>query len=370
MKKKLAIIRACNSQIPYVEKAKEMSVETHCFSWDKEGFNHCKGIADFFHPISILEKEQILEKCKEIKIDGVISMSDNAMATVAFVAQGMGLIGNNYEDSLIAISKYSARQAYYKHNVGSPRFVLAQEGVDLTGLKYPLIVKPTDGRSAVGVIKVEEENDLQNAVKRARELSFIKEVIIEEFIDGVEVSVDTISWNGKHYILAIKDKEFAKTTEEFTLLAEHYPSQLSPEIQEKIKNETRKALDAINFKYGAAVTQFKVTDSGDVFSIEINPRMAGDFAYKKMELSYGYDYRKGAIDIALGQFEEPVFIHNKYSGQYFLHRETDWVRHVIENKNNDADIIDAKFYENDYYGDIKGYFIYQSEQKRRWEPAK
>jgi len=105
--KKLAIICADKRQLALVEKAKELGIETHCFAWDREGYIDCKGIADYFHPISILEKEQILEVCREIKIDGVTSIKvDHATPTVAYVAQGLGLNGNRYEDMLTVRNKY------------------------------------------------------------------------------------------------------------------------------------------------------------------------------------------------------------------------------------------------------------------------
>jgi len=367
MKKKLAIIGADAGQIPLVNKAKEMGIETHCFSWDKEGFTDCKGIADYFHPISTLEKERILEECKKIKINGVASiMNDPAVPTVAFVAQGMGLIGNRYEDMLLSSNKLTMRQAFKQNHVKSPRFTIAKESMDLTGFQYPLIVKPTDRTGSIGVRKVERKEELQDTLQKSLDDSRRKEVIIEELISGVEVSIDSISWNGKHYMLAIKDKEISKTVD-FLLLAKHYPAQLNTEIQDKLKSETIKALDAINFKYGAAVTQFKITEAGEIFSIEINPRMAGDHAHTVMKLHNGYDYVRGVIDVALGQFEEPVFTDNKYSGIFYLYEGTEWVRKFIENKECDPNIIETKFFEKEDIHGAKGYFIYQTEQKRRWE---
>ena len=369
MKKILAIICAGGSQLPLVNKAKEMGIETHCFAWDKEGYSKCKGIADYFHPISILEKEQILEKCKDIEIDGVTSVNnDYAVPTVAFVAQGMGLTGNRYEDMLIPGNKFTMRQAFSRNGVKSPQFVYANEESDLTDFQFPVIVKPVDRRSSIGVIKVERKEDLQAAIQQAIELSYCKEAIIEEFITGVEASVDTISYHGKHYFLGTKDNEYIKWEDHFLLLSKHYPSRLSPEIQEKMKVETIKVLDAINFRNGASNTQFIITKDGEVFSLEITPRLPGNRTHTNIILSTGYDIIKGVIDVALDQFEEPVFTDNKYSGLCYLCKETEWAKQVIENKENDSDIVEAAFYGKDepLYGGRSGYFIYQSNKKRRW----
>ena len=369
MKKILAVICASPDQIPIVNKAKEMGIETHCFAWDKEYYSACKGIADYFHPISILEKEEILEVCKEIKIDGVTSNDDYAIPTVAYVAQNMGLTGNNYEDMLMASNKFTMRQALYQNGVNSPRFTLASESVDLTNFKYPLIVKPVDRALSIGVIKVEREEDLQEAVQKAINLSHCKEAIIEEFISGldIEASVDAVSYNGKHYITAIGDIEFAKTEDLFLLLGKHYPSHFSPEILNRVKTETLKALKAINFKNGVSNTQFKITETGEVFSIEISPRPS--FVTANHKINIGSDLIKALIDIAMGQFEEPVFTNDKiYSGLVYLCKETEWARQVIENKECDPNIVEAEFYENgdDEYGGRSGYFVYQSKQKTNY----
>ena len=366
MKKKLAIICANDEQIPLVIKAKEMGIETHCFAWDKAGYTDCKGIADYFHPISILEKEQILEICKKINIDGVTSVwNDYAVPTVAFIAENMGLQGNKYEDALISVNKYNARQAYLNNGVNSPQFAVIHEGQipDVSKFRYPLIVKPTDGGNSIGVIKIGRKEDLQESIQKVLNNSTRKEAIIEEFITGTEVNVDTVSCNGKHYLLGISDREL---TVGFSLLAKHYPSQFSSEIQDKIKVETIKSLDAINFKNGAAGTQFIVTETGEVFSIEINPRLSGTYSDILLKLHSGYDIVKGIIDIAFGKFEEPVFTNNKYSGLYYLCKETEWARQVIENKDSDADIIEAAFYNDSNTKERKGYFIYQSDRKRKW----
>jgi len=370
MKKKLAIICACSEQIPLVKKAKEMGIETHCFAWDKEERHYvCKGIADYYYPISIIEKEKILNVCKKNKIDGVTSiMRDFSIPTVAYVAQNMGLIGNSYEDVLIPRNKYKAHQAFMKNKVNSPRFAISEDGQipNIVGFKYPLIVKPVDSHASAGVIKVDSENDLQQAIFFAQKKSFIGHIIIEEFIDGSEHSVDSISWEGKHYVLGIKDKELSS---DFILLHEHYPSQLSSKNQEIMKAETLKALDSINFKYGASNTQFKITESGEIFTIEINPRMAGDYSFVQLKLNNGYDYLKGVINTALGQFEEPVFTNCKYSGIYYLHKEAEWVRQIIENKDREQEIVEAVFFpKNEIFNGKEGYFIYQSDRRRSWKP--
>jgi len=363
--KKLAIIGADKHQLPLFLKAKEMGVETHCFDRNREGYIRCKDFADYFHPIPVFEKEQILERCKEIKIDGVISKSNEQyIPIVAFVAQGMGLPGNRHEDMLIAANKFSRRQAFEQHGVKSPRFALAHENNDLSEFQYPLVVKPADCTKGAGVVKVEKEEELQATIRKARELSPRKEVIVEELIEGLEAGVDIISCGGVHHILAIKEREmFFDENQCLQKFADHYPLELSAPLEAKIIDETKKALNAIHFNYGASKAKFILTKKNEWFIIDVNPKMGG---HNLLRAHNGYDYIKGLIDVALGQFEKPVFTQKKYTGQYICSKNTDSIRQAIENKDKDPDIAEAGMYKEPYLGRT-GFLNYQSDIKRRWK---
>ena len=365
--KKLAIIGASYLQIPLVRKAKEMGIETHCFAWEDGAV--CKEIADFFYPVSILEKEQILQICQQVQIDGITTIaSDAAVPTVCFIAGKMGLTGNSYEDALVATDKYLMRQRFAEYSVSSPKFVIANDNYSVDNFRFPVIVKPTDRSGSRGVKKIEKLEDLVDAVKRAKNESFTHQAIIEEFISGKEVSVESISWKGKHYILAITDKV---TTEEpyFVELEHHQPSNLPVEIQNKIKSETLKALTALNINYGASHAEFKITLKGEVFAIEVGARMGGDFIGSHLVyLSTGYDFLKGVIDISLGHFEEPSLNDKHCSGVYFLCKETEYLLPIIQKTDNYDQIVDAEITEAELHtiqcsADRSGYFIYQSDKR-------
>jgi biotin carboxylase len=365
--KKLAIIGASYLQEPLVKKAKQMGIETHCFAW-ADGAT-CKDIADFFYPVSILEKEQILEKCKEIGIDGITSIaSDAAVPTICYVAEHLNLISNSYSGALIATNKFLMRQRFTEYNVSSPLFAIAQDGFAGDNFRFPVIVKPTDRSGSRGVMKVEKKEDLLSAIERAKQEAFSKQAIVEEFVTGWEISVETISWKGKHYILTLTDKV---TTGEpyFVELEHHQPSQLSAEIQQKVRAEVTKALDALEVHYGASHTELKITDSGEVFMIEVGARMGGDFIGSDLtQLSTGYDFVKGVIDVALGTFEEPSFAEPKYSGVYFLCKETENVLSMIKNAAQYKEIVASEITDENLRNiqnsaDRSGYFIYQSDKK-------
>lgn len=373
--KKLAIIGASYLQEPLVRKAKEMGLYTICFAW-REGAT-CADICDKFYPISIVEKDEILNICQKEKIDGVCTIaSDVAAPTVAYVANKMGLIGNDYEAAVRANNKYQMRNAFMKAAVPCPKYIMLteediqnSEGHDsLQEVQLPLIVKPSDRSGSLGVTKVESKSSFSYAVEKAISVSFKKQAMVEEFIEGREISVEFISYKGKHYPLQITDKV---TTEapHFVELEHHQPSTLTQEQYKEIYTVTSKALDALGLTNGASHSEYKITKDGRIAIMEIGGRMGGDFIGSDLvRLSTGYDFVRGVIEVALGQFVNPVFSLKKHSGVYFLCRETEWLLKCLSNADNmpevvQYDITDEELRNVTCSADRSGYLIYQADNK-------
>ena len=371
-KRKLAVIGASYLQLPLVEKAQSMGLEVHCFAW-REGAV-CADVADYFYPISTRDEDAILEKCQEIGIDGICTIaSDVATLTVDYVADKMGLPGNPENYAQVCTNKYLMRQCFFANGVPSPRFVEVAQEKDMgkcDEFSYPLIVKPTDRSGSRGVEKVYDKEQLQQAITRAWNESFCHQSIVEEFVGGREVSVESISYKGKHHILQITDK--VTTGEPFFVELEHHqPSNLPSDIQQRIRAIVLKALDALHICNGASHSELKITEDGDIKVIEIGARMGGDFIGSDLvQLSTGYDFVRGVIEVALGTFEEPLISKYFYSGVFFLSKETSaYVLPIIKNAKKypevvRADIEDTVLRNIESSADRSGYFIYQSEKGR------
>lgn len=369
-KKKLAIIGASYLQLPLVEKAKEMGVETICFAWEDGAV--CKNLCDRFYPVSTVDKEEILRICRDEKIDGITTIaSDVATLTVCYVAEQMGLVGNPDKYSQTTTNKFLMRQCFMEHCIPSPNFCESNGTVPETvgSFLFPVIVKPTDRSGSRGVEKVEEESELKAAIERACAESFQKKAVIEEFVEGREISVESISFKGKHYILQITDKV---TTEApfFVELEHHQPSSLPEDIKSQVKEIVLHALDALHIQYGASHSELKITEDGDIRVIEIGARMGGDFIGSNLvRLSTGYDFLKGVIEVVLGDFHEPTITENQYSGVYFLSKETERLKSIIENRQSHPEIVKAEITDNELRniecsGDRSGYLIYQSKDSK------
>jgi len=367
--KKLAIIGASYLQQPLVEKCKELGIYSICFAWEEGAV--CKDLCDKFYPISTIDKDAILKACQDEKIDGITTIaSDVATLTVCYVAEKMGLVGNPDEFSKTATNKYLMRQCFMEHGVPSPKFALVDDDdhYQITGFKFPLIVKPTDRSGSRGVEKVLDPVQLEEAINRARKESFEHKAVIEEFVTGREISVESISYQGKHYILQITDK-VTTGSPFFVELEHHQPSSLPEDIKAKVRVIVLNALDALHIQYGASHSELKITEDGDIRVIEIGARMGGDFIGSDLvKLSTGYDFLKGVIDVAFGEFEEPILAEKNYSGVYFLCEETKEILPIIQNAKDFPEIVRAEVTDLvlrriEQSADRSGYFIYKSNNK-------
>lgn len=368
MKKKLAIIGAGEMQLPLVLKAKEMGLKTLCFAWAEGAI--CRDQCDKYYEVSILDRETILDICNKEKISGICTIaSDAAVPTVSYVAEALGLVSNSFEHSGICTNKFAMRQQLEKYQVDMPGYVLAEIDAEpaCDKLQFPLIVKPVDRSGSRGVVKINDHRNLPAAVLHACELSFVKQAIIEEFIAGIEVSVESISWEGKHYFITITDK-VTSGDPYFVEIAHHQPSQFEGAIQKKLRSATVKALDALHVRYGASHSEFKIDETGKVYVIEIGARMGGDFIGSHLvHLSTGYDFLKGVIEVSLGYFNTPIIKSRKFSGIYFLCKETEHIKSIIENQTFPGMVMGSltrNTLSNAHNStDRSGYFIYQSKEK-------
>lgn len=354
--KKIVIIGANCFQNPLILKAKEAGYETHVFAWKSGDIG--EKTADYFYPVSIVEKEAILKSCKIIKPDAVVSIgSDLAVLTVNYIARNLGLPANSEECDRVTTNKYEMRKALQRAGIRTPKFVWVNDdnlNVTIENDTFPLIVKPTDRSGSRGITKVYSQKDLYPAIENAIDQSFQKAAIVEEYIEGDEYSCECISYKGHHHLLAIT-KKFTTGTPNYIEIGHMEPSGLPVEIQQKIKTEILRALTALKIQHGASHSEFKLLPSGDIRIIEIGARMGGDFIGSDLvNLSTGYDFLQMVLDVSLGkqpridaehapQVAAARFIMEKSEGDLLarVKRQNFRVEQESEVKEEDHQVIDS-----------------------------
>lgn len=326
--KKIVIIGANSFQNPLILKAKEMGYETHVFAW-KDGSIGEK-TADYFYPISIVEKDEILQECKKIKPDAIVTIaSDLANITVQYLSEKLGLPCNSQKTIKCSTNKYEMRKCFHDANISIPKFKEIASKDEITQINFkdfnfPLIVKPTDRSGSRGINKVNNIEELKSVVDESIELSLEKKAIVEEFIVGNEYSCECITYNGKHHFLAIT-KKYTTGAPHFIETGHIEPSDLTNDQIIKVKKEVFKALDSLEIQFGPSHSEFKITPNGDIKIIEIGSRMGGDcIGSHLVQLSTGFDFLKMTIETALGIAPSINVVSTpKYAGIRFIFNSED-----------------------------------------------
>lgn len=317
--KKIAIVGASYLQEPLIDCAKARGYETHVFAWETGDVGEKS--ADYFYPISVREKERILEKCIEIGIDGICSIaSDIANITVNYVAHKMSLTGNSPSSVKMSSNKYYMRKRFYERGDPSPRYRIVhsiEDGYENT-LDYPIIVKPVDRSGSRGITRVNEAAGLKSAIESAFSVGFEKSVMIEEYVSGHEYSVECISWDGRHTFLSL--------TQKYTTGFPHYietghlePAIVTDQMLERIKAVVFHALDSLEIRYGASHSEIKITENEEIKIIEIGARMGGDnIGSALVQLTTGYPFVDAVLDVSLGIEPKYKKTRNRCAGIRFV----------------------------------------------------
>lgn len=326
----------------------------------------CKKYCDKFYAISFSDKERVLDICRSEKIDGITSFSlESALPTVAYVVEELNLTGNSLECVKRTATKFSQRECFKESNIPTPNYYLIQnkEDLKLVGGSFPVIIKPIDSGGSQGVYFCNSMDELFSVYDNSVCFSKCGQVIVEEFIEGREFSVEYISYNGIHYNLQITDK-VTSGAPHFVELQHHQPADISLSLAERIKSMTEKALDTLYIKNSASHTEVKLNYRNELYIIEIGARMGGDrITSDLVRLSTGYDFVNGVAKLALGYFEVPRLDNIAFSGIYFYNKLAPFVKlaifcqypEIVESKITEMPLeeVTSNFQRN-------GYLIYRS----------
>ena len=370
MKEKIAVIGANEPLIPFYRQAKKLGYEIIGIAWEQGAV--CKEYCDKFYPISFADKDKVLEVCRKENVDGITSFSlESALPTVVYVAQRMGLVSNSEESIAITQSKFAQRQALENAGISVPKYfqIESQDELSKVNCRYPVIVKPVDSGGSQGICKVETPDNLVEAYRYAVEYSRSKHVIVEEFIDGREFSVEYISHKGKHYFLQITDK-VTSGAPRFVEMQHHQPADIPSSVWNRIKQIVESTLTALKIENSASHTEIKWNSNDELYIIETGARMGGDYITSDLvRLSTGYDFVEGTIKLAIGKFEVPQFPKLMFSGVYFYSKLAPEVGNIIKNHEKWPDIVEWEYSDEPLMevksnADRRGYFLYQKKNEK------
>lgn len=243
--------------------------------------------------------------------DGVITSCDYYLPTVARIADRLGLPGPGPEAVENACRKDATRRVLADAGLPGPRFALHEEWADLARaareIGYPLVVKPVDLCAGMYVRRVDDEAQLAEAVRALSEFPVNARgqrrepaVLLEELLDGPEVSVETVSYAGAVHVVGVTDKSIGGAPA-FIETGHMFPADLTSADTEAAEQTTLAALKALGLTDGVvAHTEIKLTSAGPRV-VEVNPRPAGNRITELVRHVTGIDLAAAFVDVALGR---------------------------------------------------------------------
>lgn len=315
MAKKLMILGASELQLPAIRKAKEMGLTTVVADYDPNAVGAPE--ADVFCCVSTLDHEGVLAVAKREQIDGIMTIcSDRPMRVVARVSRELGLSAISEESALLATNKAHMRLALQENGVPIPQFAVCHSreeylaAVERMGL--PLIVKPSDNSGSRGIVYVKEAGEVMPAYDYSRANSMENVVLVEEFMDGDEVSAEVFAVAGDIQVVQITDK-ITTGAPHFVEMGHTQPSALSQSTQEEIRRVAVAAVKALGITDGPAHVELKATATG-VKIVELGARLGGDFIATDLVLmSTGVDMVRQTIEFALGNKAEIIPTRHRFA---------------------------------------------------------
>lgn len=293
-------------QIDVIEKAKSMGYYVLAVDGNPKapGFN----VADKAICADIVNEETMLKIARDEHVDGVIHpCSEVSMAVMGRINDELGLSGISREQAICATNKHLMRKAFEKGNAPSPKSILAQDAEDTwsrlqSEFDTDAILKPSRNSGSRGIAKVSrnmDKGDFIRAYDEALSESRDHSVLIEQFIEGPEFSIEMIVWQGEIHVLTVTDK---KTTgaPHFVELGHNQPSCFSATDVETLKAAAVAGVRALGVNNCACHAEAKLMN-GKAYLMEVGARLGGDFISTELtHLSTGIDMVAAAIDVALG----------------------------------------------------------------------
>ncbi len=308
--KKLLVLAAGPLQAPVIKRAHDMGIYVVAADGNPEAVG--LKLADKAVVTDIRSEEGMLEVARREQINGMLHpCTEVAMNVLGRINDELHLNGLSRATALRATNKHLMREAFRKGGAPSPLSLLATDAdhawcIFHDEMEGDAILKPTRNSGSRGISKVErgiERHQFERQYHWALRESRDNGVLIEQFIDGPEFSVEAIVWKGEPHILAITDK---KTTGApfFVELGHNQPSVFPGDVQQKLREATIAGIKALGLQNCAVHSELKIQD-GQAYIMEIGARMGGDFiATDLVRLSTGIDMVAAAINVALGQ--QPV----------------------------------------------------------------
>lgn len=304
-KESILIVSAGRMQIPAILTAKSLGL--HVVATDRNpdavGFALCDEAV-------VIDSKDVeghvrfaRENTQRLNLRGAFAGSDVAV-TVAAVTEALGLPGIPVEVAQRTNNKSAMKERWLRDQIPTPFGAevrtLEEARQVLRHIGLPAIVKAIDNAASRGSMKIETEAQLPLALEQAKAASRTGTAIVEQYVVGVEQSVETIVWQGRHYHVGMADREFGYHP--YHIETAHMdPSRLPADLQQRIYEVVDAAADSLGIDFGPAKADMILTSQGPMI-LEMPARLSGGFhSQYTTPLSTGQDPIRAVMEIAVGR---------------------------------------------------------------------
>lgn len=289
----------------------------------------CRDCVDAFEVVPGQDYEGHCAVIEKYGIDAIITAAtDKPLVMMARLAEKYGFPFYSVETAQWSTDKFQMKKRFELGGVPHAQGRLISKVEEAEGLIFPVIVKPRDNSGSRGVKLCRDKNELQISINEALENSKLDTVLVEEFIEGPEYSIESLHHDGKSEVIQFTEK---KTTEfPYNVELGHIqPANITDENKQKIREIIAKIGKALNFENCPSHTELKINNRG-IFVIETSPRLGGDYITSTLTpLSTGVNLEDELLKISLGETINPQPMAVQYSGvRFFAFKEGCVIEHV------------------------------------------
>jgi len=280
MNKKILILGAGEGQIPLIHRAKEAGWHTIVVSpkGDYPGFE----FADEIAYCNIADIDAVVDLAKTLLVDAIATdQTDIPVMAIQRVAKEMGIPVIHCEDINNFRYKSRMRELCQSAGIKTIPYLVTNDIAEVESFFHTqsgsVIIKPVDSQGSRGVTQVKTIAELRDAFDKAMSYSKEKKVIVEQFIDGQEVEVDTVMYRDEIKAVLIGDVFNFESIQIFSAYERIYPSQLPTTTQDEIRRVNAQTLQVLGLHTGWTHGEYMVATNGDVYLLEVGARGGGNY---------------------------------------------------------------------------------------------
>ena len=263
-----------------------------------------KKFADCHIVASTLDLVSVEQIAKEEGVDLVCTAcTDQALLTVACVSEKLGLpCYISYKTGLNVTNKSYMKKVLMANNIPTSKYTIlsTDDESQIDGFVFPLVVKPVDCNSSKGVKRIENNEEFHKYTLEAINFSRTKTAIVEEFVEGREISADFYIDHGAAKFLSATTSLKIANRKSFTILCSDYPA-VNEQEQKKLTQIATDIAKAFALDNTPLLVQLIANEKG-MKVLEFSARMGGGSKYRLIQVLSGVNIMSVYVDRLLGDY--------------------------------------------------------------------